>query len=226
MKLATILEDRTALLDLQQQLIDKLPDEYDIALDTFARCEVVTVTSGNVTCMLMNTPADLRAHRDAGLLWGRDVAGRVSVLTGKKNYPINTHSLSKVELHGKLGLNPWTSFSGIDITLNVIGSFLKQGEQKGLRLPEGLTESRSELLHLQQRLIDDLPDAIEVELTHQRLLGDVVCVIITKDGYPSKRFLKPSNKANYVSYVTNEYMPWSDYSYDGIVRLILKAALP
>lgn len=219
MKLIALLENRAELLHLQQQLIDALPDDCDIALDTFARCEVVTVTLGKATCMLMNTPVTLDAHKNAGLLLGRSVTGRVSVLAGKNNWPINTHSLTRVELHSKLSLKPWTSFVSLEAALRNIEGFLKQESKSSI------TESRTELLHLQQRLIDDLSDHISVDLVNEDRLGEVICIGIWSDG-PTKRFIKPASIEGHVDYAPNPHVAWTCFSYDGIVRLLIKAASP
>ena len=223
MKLSSLLENRTELLHMQQKLIDRLPDEVDVSLDTFARRDVVTVTMEKATCMVMNTPADLEAHQSAALILGRSVAGRVSILIGKngKNWPVNTYGLTKYELHSRLNIAPWVSFNDLDTALNAIKPFLIAGLTENKIEP--LREDRIALLQLQQTLIDELPDKYEVDLANIDKLGD--CVVVTfrpsdTINLVRTRFLKPSDDATRILSAGTTNKHWGDFPYDSMLRLI------
>lgn len=106
----------------------------------------------------------------------------------------------------------WSSFS-YDGVVRLTARSSQLSEQAG---------GRAELLHLQQRLIDDLPDHIEIDLAHERILGDVICIGIWSNG-PTKRFAKPAPDGD-VYYVPNPHVQWLRYSYEGIIDLLTKAA--
>lgn len=86
-----------------------------------------------------------------------------------------------------------------------------------------LLENRTELLHLQQCLIDDLPDNVNVDLVHEPRLGEVICIEMPDSlGYLTKRFVKSSSIEGHINYVPNSHVSWTLFSYDGIIRLFTK----
>lgn len=92
------------------------------------------------------------------------------------------------------------------------------------KLLEAQLDDRASLLTLQQRLIDDLPDEVNVDLVHNRL-GNVICIATTPkktDGrsYPTKRFVKPSNRSEELYYAPNEYTSLQPTSYDSFIHLV------
>lgn len=89
-----------------------------------------------------------------------------------------------------------------------------------------ILENQAELLlKLQTQLIDDLPDCINVDLIHSSRLGDVICIEIWFNGFPSKRFLTVNDQQfNTVKYTPNEFTSWSTLTYNLIVQQLTNTA--
>lgn len=182
MKLSSLLENRTELLHLQQQLIDVLPDDIDVNMiehPSLGPC--LELVAGEKLLRMVRPVQDPKP--------------------GQKLIDVASHQNQH-----------WSTFS-YDGVVRLTARSSK------------LTESRSELLHLQQRLIDDLPDDVDVDLVHERILGDVICIGIWSNwsNGPTKRFAKPAPDGD-VYYVPNPHVQWLRYLYDGLIEQLIEAA--
>lgn len=83
-----------------------------------------------------------------------------------------------------------------------------------------LLENRAELLHLQQKLIDDLPDEFDVTLGNYPLLGDCVRTALGHPGGAKIRYMKTASAQGKVSVATHDNTHWREYNYDSVIGLM------
>lgn len=87
-----------------------------------------------------------------------------------------------------------------------------------------LLEDRKELLKLQQRLIDDLPDEIEIGLISHDKLGDIICCKYRSPRDERMMFFKP-HVTDKLLYAMRNSLAWTAVMDYRTVLIMLKGWL-